>query len=208
MAEDLFQESVLTLWYATKKYDWRRGYAFATYAQHAVYRSIHRNSWEANGVYLPDGALKAYYRLRKILNLTEEELTLSEVAAQTGDNIDMVRHLMYYHSFVIPVELDALVMPDGSLWTDLKDTAPGLGSELEARDTRRRLLEMVDALPLSLSAVLQLSFGLCGSKPSNRREIAETLGLTEQAVRKLEQKALKLLRERYADELADLLHEG
>ena len=81
------------------------------------------------------------------------------------------------------------------LLSDVMGTDPDLvGRELEMENDRRELHEAIGRLSPREKRIMQMRFGLNGQQERTQREVAETLGISQSYISRLEKRILKRLR--------------
>lgn len=209
---DLIQEGNRGLLRATDKFEWRRGYRFATYATWWIRQSIIRAlANQSQVIRIPVSAGHAVARLSRISNRLTDRLgrapTAPELARTTGLSVRRVRQLLD-----LPKLVASLEEPVG----EDEDTALGAmianrhGPALEDMVTISTLKDKVRALLGTLSPrerrVLRLRFGLEGERPQTLEEVGGMFHVTRERARQIEQEALhKLLRPAEAAQLQDFV---
>jgi RNA polymerase primary sigma factor len=189
---------------AAEKFDWRKGYKFSTYATFWIRESIQRAiANRARTIRIPVhigqrerriGRARATLVARLGREPTDEEiaeaaeLEIREVHA-TREIARVVTSLDRPVGEEEEMTLGAL-LPSGA-------TAPDEQVELAARDAA--LHRALQRLPEAERSVVKLRYGIDGDDPTPLREAGRRLGMSSDAVRKLERKALAELAE--SDEL-------
>jgi len=192
-AEDLFQEGVLELLRAARRFDPDREASFLTFAKRGVRHVLKRARWALRrSVDLPERLAKQDNRFMVAVDqLTQalgREPTDAEVAAVLGWRVDQVQGYRRWRD-PHPAGLDA--DRDGA-YTSAADDA------LVATDDSRAAAEAADRLLGLLGErerrVLALRHGIGTGEPCSVPETAARLGLPVEAVKQAEARALGILR--------------
>jgi len=206
---DLIQEGNLGLIHAAKKFDWRRGYKFSTYASWWIWQAIVRALAEqGRTIRLPVCATERLDRIRKTYARLEQALGRApndeEVASELGLKAETVSELLTM--VMEPVSLYAPVgAGDGHndlLVADTQDEPDALPTDTAAVTNvagghaalAERLASILDAvLPARERTVLIKRFGLFGSRAYSLDELADETGIPRARLSALEAHALKQL---------------
>jgi len=200
--EDLVAEGNIGLLRAVKKYEWRRGYRFSTYAVWWIRQAITRAiANQAHTIRVPVHVGEALARRSKAItflsNTLGREPTAAELVAVLGQDVAAAGPDL--KAVQSPLSLNRLMKDDGDeqLGDVLPDTsAPTLEERAVGRvaaEEIRRVLN--DVLTEREQEVLQWRFGLDGASPARLDEIGRRLGVTRERVRQIEGDALRKLRQ-------------
>lgn len=199
---DLVQEGYLALLKAAKKYDWRRGVTFSTFASYSVRKVVSNGaSTLTQTVRLPQSALEVQRRIRRLHTEGDGgDFTAESIAEQTGDSVSLVRHLLDYEAYVTPMSIEAGVEGGGSWTIDIADrSTPEPEQSALSADYLERLHQMMRDLPWKQRKVLELRFNLGDGEDRTVADVARLLGVTGSQVVRLQAKALQTLRKKLTD---------
>ena len=95
---DLFQEGCIGLVKAIRRYDYRRGYKFSTYATWWIKQSVSRNLGNERNIRLPDGVSALLRKMARVegqlaQSLGRESIGADEIADEMDISADKVRDL-------------------------------------------------------------------------------------------------------------------
>lgn len=197
---ELIQEGNLGLLRAVQKYDWRRGLKFSTYAMWWIRQALQRGiANKERLIRLPAAAHANLMRVRAAERRLDSELgrepTDEELAEATGLTPDKVRQARETDYQVTSLDKRIAGDDDGAELGDLVAQA----DDAPAEEVVERLFveDVVDTarreLPARSWRVLTRRFGLDGTDPATLQEVGDELGLSHEAVRKIERQALARL---------------
>jgi len=194
---DLVQEGNLGLLHAIYKFDWRKGFKFSTYATWWIRQAIQRGvARGGRAVRLPDHATDAVTRLRRaraeLVGRAGTEPTAGALAEASHLPIERVRAL--HRHLGTPTSLNEQIgdgdVERGDLVADSGEAPDDEALEAVVAGTVNGWLGQLDE---GERAVLRLRYGFDGA-PASRRDVAATLGIPTEHVRRIERRALSKLR--------------
>src|SRR5436309_6273144 len=196
--QDLVQEAMLGLIRAAEKFDWRRGYKFSTYATLWIRQAIQRGlDNTGRPVRVPAHVAQRQRTVNRVAaQLTgklDHEPSDEEIAAAAKLPLDEVAALRDLTR--VTSSLDAPVSEDGdaTLGELRADEAPPVEEEIADRQREETVGTALSRLPENERRVIELRFGTGNEPVASLREVGRELGITQQRVRELEERALKRL---------------
>jgi RNA polymerase sigma factor (sigma-70 family) len=198
---DLVQEGNLGLMHAVRKFDWRRGFKFSTYATWWIRQAIARGIANTDRtIRLPRHVRGSVLRARREQANLEIELgrlpTLAELESAMATPADELTKALGVA--VDTVSLFTPVGDDGDveLGDLLELHAPGPEDEAVDGAMGEHISSLLASLRPRERDVLRLRFGFSHEAPRTATQVAANLGLSPQRVRQIQARALHKLRQR------------
>lgn len=197
---DLVQEGNMGLMRAVDKFDYRRGYKFATYATWWIRQAVTRALADQGRVIrVPVHTHEKISYLRKLsrgyASETGHEPTQAKLAELAGMPVDQVKRLL--STVADPVSIDTPIGEDGAAtigdliedrWTQRQDDV------LHHSDVKRLILEAMRYLSPREERVIRLRYGINVAEDCTLEQCGEIFGVTRERVRQIEAKALLKLK--------------
>jgi RNA polymerase primary sigma factor len=209
---DLVQEGNLGLMHAIEKFDYRRGHQFSVYATWWIRQYITRALIEQR---LIRGSLYKMAEANRLLRLRKQlaqemnrEPTIEDLAEQTDSSLDQVASLLQMTQSVLSLELlDTVGDEQVSIGESLEDNPEDRPEQTLLRTAlQERIAELLSTLKPKELRVLRLRYGLDGGPTRTLQEIGRELGISYEAVRQIEVRALRALAP-LSEDLRDYLSE-
>jgi RNA polymerase sigma factor (sigma-70 family) len=197
---DVVQEGNLGLIHAVKKFDWRKGFKFSTYATWWIRQAINRGlAHSGRTIRLPVQAGERLTRLFKASERLEASLgrtpSLEELAAEANMGKQDVERALRSSPHVLSLSDPTGAQSRTELGEFIVDESAPEPFEQAARSlTVTEVKRVLDTLEPLERRVLRLRFGLEGDTPCTFGELAAQLDMPRHEVQIIEARALAKLR--------------
>jgi RNA polymerase primary sigma factor len=197
---DLIQEGNIGLMKAVDKFEYRRGYKFATYATWWIRQAVSRGIYDqARTIRVPVHMIEMVSKImrtsRQMLNEIGREPTPEELAEKLGMPLEKVRKTLKIAKEPLSTETPVGDEDDvnlGDLIEDRNAVAPidaAIGSSL--RDT---IGEALAFLSPREERIIRLRFGLGPTSEHTLEEVGNSFRVSRERIRQIEAKALRKLK--------------
>lgn len=208
--EDLLQEGNLGLMKAVERFDFRRNLKFSTYATWWIEQAFGRSLADKSRlirvpVHMVESINKMSVLKKEHGSKTGKAMENSELAKkmkQPTKKIEQIAEIMD----VTQVPLDATINESGTTLSDLlvDERAEDAFEEIEQRELHDLIRNTLGSLEPKYEKILRMRFGIGERSPKTLEEIGESLQLSKERIRQMQNKALsKLKKTRQAEAIRE-----
>ena len=197
---DLIQEGNIGLLKAVDKFEYRRGYKFATYATWWVRQAVGRSiADQARTIRIPVHMMGAIFQVvrtsRQLFNEIGREPTPEELAEKLGLPLEKVRGVLKVAKEPLSLETPVGDEEDSHLgdFIEDKNTILPIDAAIQSnlRETTTRVLA---SLTPREERVLRMRFGIGMHTENTLAVVGQQFSLTRERIRQIEAKALRKLK--------------
>ena len=198
---DLIQEGNLGLMVAAKKFNYKLGYKFATYASWWIKQSMFKAiSEQSHCMKIPVYIQETLSRFSKIKREMEREnncqVKNEDVAKKMNIPSDKIDLFLTAYSKTISIE-SGMENPDGkdiNIADIIEDKKASATEDTEFENLKSDILNVISTLKEREQQVVKMRYGLEETTKMTLEEIGNIYGVTKECIRQTELRALKKMR--------------
>ena len=200
---DLIQEGNLGLMRAVRKFDWRRGNKFSTYATYWIYQAVSRAVADQSRVirvpvHMSDRIRKVGATADRLTQKSGRRPSVGVLADEVGLSATKTEEALQFG-----IQTDSISIDEGRGQSGeadyhhfLEDDSPPVETGAEQSDLTEAINGILNTLDAREQRIIEMRFGLngYGGRRYTLQEIGRRFGITRERVRQIEAEALGKLR--------------